>query len=73
MKIIALLHVDQFFYWVHSPMVDLYYKYSANGALTHFLFGVSCEYQSVALVVRLWPVIDAPALVADRLTNLAGV
>ena len=36
------------------------------------LFEASYEYQPVAIFERLWVVIDAPALVADRLSNKAS-
>ena len=66
--------MDQFFELVsHLPMVDFCYNLSNNEASAHFLFLVSYEYQSSALIDRLWLVIDAVDLVANSLFDFASV
>ena len=54
-------------------MVELYYTCSINEASKHSLFEVSFGFQPAPLADRLLPLTSAPALVADRLTELASV
>ena len=49
-------------------MVDFYYKFSTNETSTH----LKCLL-NIWLVDRLWPVIDAPAIFASHLFDLASV
>jgi hypothetical protein len=57
----------------HLPMVELYYNCSINASSTHSPFEVTYGFQPAPSVDRFLPLIGAPALVADRLTELANI
>jgi transposase InsO family protein len=57
----------------HLPMVELYYNCSINESSKHPPFQVSYGFQPATPTNRLLPLTGAPALVADRLTELANV
>jgi len=62
------------FDWVsHFPMVQFYYNLSINEASKHSPFEVSYGLQPTTPASRLLPLTGAPALVADRLIDLASV
>jgi len=54
-------------------MVEFYYNCYINEASKHAPFEVGYGFQPSTLVDRLLPLASAPALVADRLTQLASV
>jgi hypothetical protein len=50
-----------------------FFNCSTNESLTHFLFEVCYEHRPTALADRLWPVIDAPNFVVDRIFDLSSI
>jgi hypothetical protein len=60
--------------WVfHLPMVEFYYNCSINESSKHSPFEVTYGFQPATHADRLLPLIGAPPLVADRLTEMANV
>jgi len=54
-------------------MVEFYFNCSKNEASKHSPFVVSYGFQLATSIDRLLPLTSAPALVADRLTELTSV